>query len=78
MENKIDVTLDAKGLSCPMPIMKLAKEMKKMKSGEVLEMLGTDPGSKSDVPSWCDKQGNTLLDTQELDGGVFRFVIQKA
>ena len=50
---KIDKKLDCKGLSCPMPILKLAKTMKGMNSGEVLEMEGTDPGSKNDVPGWC-------------------------
>ena len=50
MDVKINETLDCKGLSCPMPMMKLAKAMKSMKSEEVLEMLGTDPGTKSDYP----------------------------
>lgn len=77
MEKKIDETLDCKGLSCPMPMMKLAKAMKKLKSEQVLEMLGTDPGTKSDLPRWCEKTGNTLLEEGELDGGVFRFLIQK-
>jgi len=77
METKINETLDCKGLSCPMPMMKLAKAMKGLKSEEVLEMLGTDPGTKSDLPKWCDKSGNTLLDESELQGGVFRFLIQK-
>ena len=77
MDIKINETLDCKGLSCPMPMMKLAKAMKGMKSEEVLEMLGTDPGTKSDLPRWCDKSGNTLLDESELPGGVFRFLIQK-
>lgn len=77
MNVEIKETLDVKGLSCPMPMMKLAKAMKGMKSNEVLEMLGTDPGTKSDLPRWCGKSGNTLLDESELDGGVFRFLIQK-
>ncbi|MEA3444656.1 MAG: sulfurtransferase TusA family protein [Bacteroidota bacterium] len=77
METKIDQTLDCKGLSCPMPMMKLAKAMKKLKSGQVLEMLGTDPGTKSDIPNWCIKTGNTLLETTDLEGGVNRFVLQK-
>jgi len=77
METKIDQTLDCKGLSCPMPMMKLAKAMKGMKSGEVLEMLGTDPGTKSDIPSWCGKTGNTLLEHTDLEGGVNRFLLQK-
>lgn len=77
MEAKIDETLDVKGLTCPMPMMKLSKAMKALKSEQVLEMLGTDPGTKTDIHSWCNKTGNTLLDESELEGGVFRFVIKK-
>ncbi len=77
METKTDETLDCKGLSCPMPMMKLAKAMKGMQSGKVLEMLGTDPGTKSDLPRWCSKTGNLILDESELSGGIFRFLIQK-
>jgi len=69
-------TLDCKGLSCPMPIIKLAKTMKKMPSGNVLEMLGTDPGSKEDVPKWCNKTGNEFLEVKE-EGGVYTFYIKK-
>lgn len=77
MDVKADQTLDCKGLSCPMPILKLAKEIKNMESGKVLELLGTDPGSKSDVPKWCDKTGNEFLG-QEEDGGVYKFYIRKS
>lgn len=78
MDVKIDQTLDCKGLSCPMPMLKVAKAMKGLKSGEVLEILGTDPGTKSDLPRWCNKSGNELLDTSDLEGGIFRFVIKKS
>jgi len=71
-----DEQLDCQGLSCPMPIVKLAKTMKKMSSGQVLEMIGTDPGSKSDVPKWCNKTGNEFLEMTE-DAGVNRFYIRK-
>ena len=77
MDYHADQTLDCKGLSCPMPILKLAKEIKSMESGKVLELLGTDPGSKSDVPKWCDKTGNEFLG-QEEDGGVYKFYIRKS
>lgn len=77
MENTITKTLDCKGLSCPMPMMKLAKAMKELNTHETLEMLGTDPGTKSDLPRWCEKTGNTLLESSEEAGGVFRYVIQK-
>jgi len=77
MEQKIDQTVDCKGLSCPMPMLKVAKAMKGLQSGQILEMIGTDPGTKSDLPRWCNKTGNTLLETSELPGGVSRYIIQK-
>ncbi len=74
---QIKETLDCKGLSCPMPMMKLAKAMKSLNSGEVIEMLGTDPGTKSDIPKWCDKTGNVLVQEEELSDGIHRVLIQK-
>ncbi len=71
-----NLTLDCKGLSCPMPIVKLNATIKKIEVGQVLEMLGTDPGSKKDVPLWCQKTGNELLETID-ESGVFRFYIRK-
>ena len=68
MKQKADQTLDCKGLSCPMPILKLAGTIKKMKKGEVLELLGTDPGSKGDIPAWCKKTGNEYLGMEEEEG----------
>jgi len=73
---QVNEKLDCKGLSCPMPIIKLSKVMKKMKSGEVLEMQGTDPGSKTDVPAWCNKTGNEVLEQKEADG-AFIFYLKK-
>ena len=68
MDVEVKETLDCKGLSCPMPIVKLAKEMKKMNKGEVLMMLGTDPGSKEDVPAWCQRTGHEFLGIEEKQG----------
>lgn len=70
-----DQTLDCKGLSCPMPIMKLAKKMKELEKGNVLELLATDPGSKPDVPAWCTKTGHELIGSEEQDG-VFKYYIR--
>lgn len=72
----VNQTLDCKGLSCPMPIIKLSKTMKKLNAGDVLEMLGTDPGSKTDVPAWCEKTGNEFIELKEEDG-AFKFYIKK-
>ena len=71
-----DETFDAKGLMCPMPIVKLAKKMKEMKAGQVLELIADDVGSKEDVPAWCNRTGNELVGQNE-EGGVFRFYIKK-
>ena len=76
MSVKPDHTLDCKGLSCPMPILKLAKELKNIEVGQVLEMLGTDPGSKTDIPKWCEKTGNEFLEAIE-ESGVYKYYIRK-
>ena len=72
----ITATIDAKGQSCPGPLVSLAKAIKDANSGALFELLATDPGSKSDVPSWADLSGNELLETDESDG-VYRYVIRK-
>lgn len=76
MTDEVNETLDCKGLSCPMPILKLAKTMKKMPSGHILELVGTDPGSKDDIPKWCTKTGNQFLDMRE-ENGIFTYHIRK-
>jgi len=76
MDFNVDKTVDCKGLSCPMPILRLTKEIKALDSGQIIELLGTDPGSKKDIPGWCEKTGNELLGNEE-DGSVFKFYIKK-
>ncbi len=76
MSVKPDHTLDCKGLSCPMPILKLAKEFKNIEVGQVLELLGTDPGSKTDIPKWCEKTGNEFLEAIE-ESGVYKYYIRR-
>jgi tRNA 2-thiouridine synthesizing protein A len=68
--------LDAKGLACPMPIVKTKKAMKEIESGEVLEIHATDQGAKSDLTAWAKSGGHELLQHEE-DNGVFKFWIQK-
>ena len=70
-----DETLDATGLMCPMPIVKLARKMKEMAPGQVLELLADDVGSKDDVPAWSNRTGNELLGTEQ-EGNVYRFYIK--
>jgi tRNA 2-thiouridine synthesizing protein A len=72
-----DRTLDAKGLLCPMPIVKLSKLIKELDSQQIVLMEATDPGSVPDVTAWAKNTGNPLLH-HETEGGVMRFWIQKA
>ncbi|WP_366922679.1 sulfurtransferase TusA family protein [Metallumcola ferriviriculae] len=65
---KADTTVDAVGLLCPMPIVKLSKGVKAMESGQVLELLADDAGADSDVPAWCKKTGNEFISSEEGDG----------
>jgi tRNA 2-thiouridine synthesizing protein A len=73
---KPDQTLAAKGLSCPMPLLRTKKAMGSINAGQILEVMGTDPGSKNDLPGWCERSGHTFLGTIEGDG-FFRFFIKK-
>ncbi len=69
-------TLDLKGLSCPLPIVKTAQAVKELASGDLVEALATDPGSVADFAAWCKSTGHELLEQSEADG-VYRFVIRK-
>ena len=72
----IDVELDATGLSCPMPIMKLSKSVKSMEVGQVIKMISSDPGSEEDVPKWVKRSKNELLEST-AEAGSYIFVIKK-
>jgi tRNA 2-thiouridine synthesizing protein A len=76
MTLQISQTLDARGLSCPMPIVKTAQAMKSTPSGGLLEVLATDPGSVKDFAAWSRTTGNALVE-ETVDGGIYRFVIQR-
>jgi tRNA 2-thiouridine synthesizing protein A len=75
-EVKEDKLVDASGLSCPMPVVKAAKEMRGLQPGQVLKIVATDRGSLADIPAWAEDTGNELLDTQS-DGGRFVFLVRK-
>jgi tRNA 2-thiouridine synthesizing protein A len=68
--------LDAKGLACPMPIVKTKKEMDALSSGEVLEIHATDKGAKNDLTAWAQSGGHELLKDEE-DNGVYKFWLKK-
>jgi tRNA 2-thiouridine synthesizing protein A len=73
---KPDQTLDVRGMGCPMPLLKAKKAVETLAGGAVLEVLGTDPGSKSDFASWATKTGNEYLGYTE-DAGHFKFYLRK-
>jgi tRNA 2-thiouridine synthesizing protein A len=72
------ITVDAKGQSCPGPLVSLAKAFKDAPQGATFELLATDPGSKSDVPSWAELSGNVLESAETLPDGSFRYLITRA
>jgi tRNA 2-thiouridine synthesizing protein A len=70
-------TLDAKGLSCPLPILKARKAISGLASGDVLQVVSTDPGSVADFASFCRQTGHELM-ASNAAAGVFQFLIRKA
>ena len=70
-------SVDARGLSCPMPLMEARRALMLMESGQRLLALATDPASMRDFEEFAEFSGHLLLDAREIDG-VFRFVLEKA
>ncbi|MHB8454455.1 MAG: sulfurtransferase TusA family protein [Acidiferrobacterales bacterium] len=73
---KADVIVDTRGTCCPIPILEVTRAARKMKVGEIMELLATDVGSRMDIPLWCEHTGNELV-AQNEEGGSLRFFICK-
>ncbi|MFN3544560.1 MAG: sulfurtransferase TusA family protein [Thiobacillus sp.] len=71
-----DKELDARGLNCPLPILRAKKALAEVASGQVLKILSTDPGSVKDFAAFAKQTGNELLSTAEA-GGEFTFYMKK-
>lgn len=71
-----DHVLDARNLSCPLPLMKTVKEMRRIEEGKILEVLSTDPGSLVDIPKWAEKMGHKVLKAKK-EGEVVKVCIRK-
>jgi len=71
-----DQLLDAKGLNCPLPILKAKKALKGMSAGQILEIQATDPGSVADFAAFCNQTGNELMSSGS-EGDVYKFEIKK-
>ncbi|MCZ7560865.1 MAG: sulfurtransferase TusA family protein [Burkholderiaceae bacterium] len=76
-EMKATTTLDTSGKCCPMPMVETTKAIKALAPGEIPEIVATDIGTRRDIPSWCERSGNTLLSVTEQDK-VLRYYVRKA
>lgn len=74
---EVNQVLDAKGLACPMPIVRTKKAMDTLESGQVLEVQATDKGALADLTAWTAAAGHTLLEHKE-EADVLTFYIKKA
>ena len=71
-----DKELDARGLNCPLPILRTKKALADMQSGQVLKVISTDPGSVKDLAAFAKQTGNELLSTEEK-GKEFEFMVKR-
>ncbi|MCK5080352.1 MAG: sulfurtransferase TusA family protein [Bacteroidales bacterium] len=72
-----DKVVDARGTACPGPLLAAKKAIGELKSGEIMEILSADEGTRRDVPKWANKKGHEYLGTME-DSGFFRIYLKKA
>jgi len=72
-----DKELDARGLNCPLPILRAKKALNEIEGGQILRIVATDPGSVKDFQAFAKQTGNELLDSSEADG-EFIFLLKKA
>ncbi len=75
--NTTDQTLDARGLNCPLPILKTRKAMNALIAGQTLQVIATDPGFVKDIGAFCQQTGNDLVSSRE-EGYEHIFVIRKS
>ena len=68
--------VDARGTACPGPLLEAKKAVGTIKSGDIMEVLSADEGTKADLPKWCTKQGHEYLGTIEVSG-YFRIFMKK-
>ncbi len=72
-----DQELDARGLNCPLPILRAKKALNTLESGQVLKIIATDPGSVKDFEAFANQTGNELLESSEANG-EFHFLMKKS
>ncbi|NPA35689.1 MAG: sulfurtransferase TusA family protein [Chlorobi bacterium] len=73
---KADKTVDARGTSCPGPLLAAKKAIGEIEKGQILEVLSADEGTRRDIPKWCNKKGFEYLGTLE-ESGYYRIFLKK-
>lgn len=76
MSDTPKLSLDFKGLLCPMPVVRLAQAIKQIQVGELVEAIATDPGVMADIPAWARTSGNEVVSLEKQDK-VFKFVVKR-
>ncbi len=72
----VATTVDATGQKCPMPVLMTAKAAKTLEAGQVMLIMATDAGARSDIPAWVSQTGNELVESAE-EGDVLKFYVRK-
>ena len=75
-EPEIDLTENMEGLVCPLPVVRMAKAIRRVSVGEVIEGLATDPGVPHDISAWCKSTGNELI-SMDPDAEPIRFLVRR-
>ncbi|HUW64673.1 MAG TPA: sulfurtransferase TusA family protein [Spirochaetia bacterium] len=73
---KVNKVVDARGTSCPGPILAVKKAIVDVKAGEIMEVLATDTGTQKDIPAWSKKMGHEYLGVID-DGGTFKLYVKR-
>lgn len=69
--------LDARGLLCPLPVLKIAKRLKSLAPGAELRVVATDPATQIDVPHYCNETGHVLVE-QSVADGLYRYTLRRS
>lgn len=77
MNTETTATLDARGLNCPLPILRTKKALNLLEPGDTLQLISSDPGSVKDIDAFCKQTGNELLE-DNTESGEFTFIIRKS
>jgi tRNA 2-thiouridine synthesizing protein A len=72
-----NIVVDARGLFCPVPIIKTSEALRSLDPGGIVEVASDDPAIEFDMPAWCESQGHKI-ESVAIERGVFRYLVKKA